>query len=157
MCEGGRAASLPRAQGGILALRLSLNDFHEQFEITAHPQNAAHARERVRELAMRAGLSGLDLADVEIAVGEAVTNAILYGSPSATSLIVIVSGLGGGAFFVEVRDQGHGFDPAALHEEDNHDALGGRGIRLMRALMDQVDLHYNGAGMIARLSKRLAC
>ena len=133
-----------------------MNDFREQFEITAHPQNAGHARERVRELAVRAGLSGLALADVEIAVGEAVTNAILYGSPTAASRILIVSGRGGGAFFVEVRDQGHGFDPAALHEEDGHDALGGRGIRLMRALMDQVDLHHNGAGMIARLSKRLA-
>jgi anti-sigma regulatory factor (Ser/Thr protein kinase) len=133
-----------------------LDDFLEQFEITAHPQNAGEARERVRRLAARAGLSGLDLADVEIAVGEAVTNAILYGSPAATSPIVIVSGRGDDAFFVEVRDQGHGFDPAALHEEDNPDALGGRGIRLMRALMDQVDLHHNGVGMIARLSKRIA-
>ncbi len=133
-----------------------MNDFFEQFEITAHPQNAGLARERVRALAMRAGLSGLDLADVEIAVGEAVTNAILYGSPSAASLIVIVSGLGEGAFFVEVRDQGHGFDPSALHESNDMNALGGRGIHLMQALMDHVELHHNGAGMIARLSKRLS-
>ena len=133
-----------------------MNDFHEQFEITAHPQNAGQARERVRALAMRAGLSGLDLADVEIAVGEAVTNAILYGSPSAASPIVIVSGMGDGAFFVEVRDQGHGFDSAALHEPDDAEALGGRGIHLMQALMDQVELHHTGAGMIARLLKRLA-
>ncbi len=132
-----------------------MNDFHEQFEITAHPQNAGQARERVRKLAVRAGLSGLDLADIEIAVGEAVTNAILYGSPTAASRVVIVSGRADGTFFVEVRDQGYGFDPAALHEENDNDALGGRGIRLMRALMDQVELHHNGAGMIARLSKRL--
>lgn len=133
-----------------------MNDFREQFEIDAHPQNAGKARERVRGLAVRAGLTGLDLADIEIAVGEAVTNAILYGSPTATSRIVIVSGLGDGAFFVEVHDQGHGFDPAVLHDEEDNDALGGRGIRLMRALMDQVDLHYSGGGMIARLSKRLS-
>lgn len=132
-----------------------MNDFHEQFEITAHPRNAGQARERVRALAVRAGLSGVDLADVEIAAGEAVTNAILYGSPSAASLIVIVIGLGDGAFFVEVRDQGHGFDPAAVPEAEDTDALGGRGIHLMQALMDQVDLHHNGAGMIARLCKRL--
>ena len=133
-----------------------MNDFHEQFEITAHPQNAGQARERVRALAMRAGLSGLDLADVEIAVGEAVTNAILYGSPSAASLIVIISGLGDGAFFVEVRDQGHGFDPDAPRSAEDPDALGGRGLHLMQALMDQVELHHNGAGMIARLLKRLS-
>jgi len=132
-----------------------LDDFREQFEITAHPRNAGQARERVRKLAVRAGLSGLDLADIEIAVGEAVTNAILYGSPTAASRVMIVSGRADGTFFVEVRDQGHGFDPAALHEKNDNDALGGRGIRLMRALMDQVELHHNGAGMIARLSKRL--
>lgn len=132
-----------------------MDDFREQFEITAHPRNAGQARERVRKLAVRAGLSGLDLADIEIAVGEAVTNAILYGSPTAASRVMIVSGRADGTFFVEVRDQGHGFDPAALHEKNDNDALGGRGIRLMRALMDQVELHHNGAGMIARLSKRL--
>ncbi len=133
-----------------------MNDFHEQFEITAHPQNAGQVRERVRTLAVRAGLSGLNLAEVEIAVGEAVTNAILYGSPTAASLIVIASGLRDGAFFVEVRDQGHGFDPAAVHEAEDTDALGGRGIHLMQALMDQVELHHNGTGMIARLFKRLS-
>lgn len=132
-----------------------MNDFHEQFEITAHPQNAGQVRERVRQLAIRAGLSGLDLADVEIAVGEAVTNAILYGSPVASCRIVIISGLGDDAFFVEIRDQGCGFDPAVLHEQEDTDALGGRGLHLMRALMDHVELHHNGAGMIARLSKRL--
>lgn len=132
-----------------------MNDFHEQFEITAHPQNAGQARERVRELAIRAGLSGLDLADVEIAVGEAVTNAILYGSPASSCRIVIISGLGGDAFFVEIHDEGCGFDPALQHEQEDTDALGGRGLHLMRALMDHVELHHNGAGMIARLSKRL--
>jgi len=132
-----------------------LNDFHEQFEITAHPRNAGQARERVRELATRAGLSGLDLADVEIAVGEAVTNAILYGSPSSSCRIVIISGLGGDVFFVEIHDQGHGFDPAAQHQQEDTGALGGRGLHLMRALMDHVELRHNGAGMIARLSKRL--
>lgn len=133
-----------------------MNDFREEFEITAHPRHAGEARERIRGLANRAGLTGLDLADVEIAVGEAVTNAILYGSPSAGSRIEIAAGQSAENFFVEIRDQGHGFDPSQVRQEEDHDALGGRGIRLMRALMDQVDLHYDGNGMVARLSKRIA-
>lgn len=128
----------------------------DQFEILAHPQNAGLARERVRILAARAGFSGLDLADIEIAVGEAITNAILYGSPSAASRIVISSALTQFVFRVEVRDQGHGFDPDQLRSEEDNDCLGGRGIRLMRGLMDEVDLHYNGQGMSARLSKNLS-
>ena len=34
-------------------------------------------------------------------------------------------------------------------------SLGGRGIRLMRALMDEVDLHYDGHGITAILTKKL--
>ena len=68
-------------------------DSPDQFEITAHPQNAGPARERVRDAALRAGFTALDLADIEIAVGEAVTNAILYGSPSADSRVVLVYGV----------------------------------------------------------------
>jgi anti-sigma regulatory factor (Ser/Thr protein kinase) len=128
----------------------------DQFEIAAHPQNAGPARERIRSLAAQAGFSGLALADIEIAAGEAITNAILYGSPSAASRIVISSGFTQDVFHIEVRDQGHGFDPEHLRLEEDTDALGGRGIRLMRGLMDQVDLHYNGQGMSARLSKNLS-
>lgn len=132
---------------------MRLNKFREQFEITAHPRNVHEARTRVQALAARAGFEGMDLADIEIAVGEAVTNAILYGSPDAASHVQIVCGLSNSKFFIEVHDQGHGFDPSHVREEEDHDALGGRGIRLMRALMDEVDLHYGGDGMVARLSK----
>lgn len=133
-----------------------LKQLRDQFEITAHPQNASQARDRVRALAAQVGFSGMDLADIEIAVGEAVTNAILYGSPTAASHIVIIISLSEQVFHVEVRDQGHGFDPDHLRLEEDTDALGGRGIRLMRALMDGVQLSFGGQGMIARLSKNLS-
>ena len=134
---------------------LSLTEMQDQFEIAAHPQHASGARERVRGLAAQAGFPQVDLGDIEIAVGEAVTNAILYGSPSADSRVAIRAGLTGLVFHVEIRDQGRGFDPSHVRAEEDTDALGGRGLRLMRALMDEVDLHYNGQGMIARLSKHL--
>jgi len=132
-----------------------VNEFQEKFEIIAHPSNAGPARDRVRGLAERAGFSGMDLADIEIAVGEAVTNAILYGSPAVDSAVTVMGGVDSGAFFVEIRDRGNGFDPHHLRQDADQDALGGRGIRLMRALMDQVDLHHGGDGMVARLTKRL--
>ncbi len=130
-------------------------DLPDQFEFTAHPQNAGPARERVRDAAAEAGFAGMDLADIEIAVGEAVTNAILYGSPAASSRVFLSHGLTDGGFAIQVRDEGTGFDPSAVRTEEDADALGGRGIRLMRALMDQVDLQYDGHGMTAVLVKRL--
>ena len=133
-----------------------MKELQDHFEITAHPQKAGQARERIRTLAVQAGFAGLDLADIEIATGEAVTNAILYGSPDAASRIIIACDFTAGTFHIEIRDQGRGFDPAQVPEDADTDALGGRGIRLMRALMDQVDLHYDGRGMVARLSKALS-
>lgn len=130
-------------------------DLHDQFEITAHPQNAGAARERVLQAAVRAGFAGMDLADIEISVGEAVTNAILYGSPNPSCRVVLSFGPAAAGFVIQVRDEGTGFDPSLLRTEEDADALGGRGIRLMRALMDEVDLHYDGHGMTAVLVKKL--
>lgn len=130
-------------------------DLFDQFEIAAHPQNAGPARERVREAAILAGFVDMDLADIEIAVGEAVTNAILYGSPSASSRVMLSYGLADSSFVVQIRDEGQGFDPSQVRMEADMDALGGRGLRLMRALMDKVDLHHDGHGMVAHLIKKL--
>jgi serine/threonine-protein kinase RsbW len=127
-----------------------------QFEIAAHPQYAGEARDRVRHAGVEAGLSARELDDIEIAVGEAVTNAILYGSPSEDSRIVIFCRYSPSenVFHVEVRDQGQGFDPKDIRSDENAEMLGGRGIRLMRALMDKVDLKFSGSGMVVCLSKK---
>jgi len=132
-----------------------LKELRDHFEITAHPQNAGEVRERIRAVALAAGFVGLDLGDIEIATGEAITNAILYGSPNSASRIQISCSFTQNALHIEIRDQGHGFDPARVPVDVGTDALGGRGICLMRALMDQVDLHYDGKGMAARLLKTL--
>lgn len=132
-----------------------MHDQLDQFNITAHPQNAGPARERVRNAAREAGFTALDLADIEIAVGEAITNAILYGSPSAESQVILAYGFSGLDFVIRIHDEGSGFDPGIVKMEEDTDALGGRGIRLMRALMDRVDLHYDGRGMVACLHKKL--
>jgi len=132
-----------------------LYDLSDQFEISAYPQNAGAARERVLQAATHAGFAGMDLADIEISVGEAVTNAILYGSPKPSCLVVLSFGPTNAGFVIQVRDEGTGFDPSLVQTEEDTDALGGRGIRLMRALMDEVDLHYDGHGMTAILIKKL--
>ena len=134
-----------------------VKDHQDQFDITAQPQNAALARERIKRAAVQAGFRSPELDDIEVAVGEAATNAILYGSPTATSRIVISCWFNQteGAFHVEIRDQGLGFDPDKVRDEDDTDSLGGRGLRLMRALMDRLLLYYDGEGMSVRLTKFL--
>ncbi len=135
----------------------ALKERQDEFEITAQPQSAGQARERIKQAAAPLGFTRSDLDDIEVAVGEAATNAILYGSPTETSRIIVVSWFSPDerAFHIEVRDQGHGFDPDAIRLEDDTDALGGRGLRLMRALMDGVQLQYGGSGMSVHLTKHL--
>lgn len=130
----------------------------DQFEITATPKNASVARDRIRKTAQGLGFSRAALDDMEVAVGEAVTNAILYGSPDGDSPVVVRTSFSasGKVFQIEVHDQGQGFDPSHMRTDENDtDALGGRGLRLMRALMDDVWLHYSGAGMVVRMTKSL--
>ena len=123
----------------------------------ARPQDAALARERVKQAATRIGFGSPELDDIEVAVGEAATNAILYGSPTAGSRIVVTCWMSrsDAAFQVEIRDQGQGFDPDQVREDADSNALGGRGLRLMRALMDKILLYYDGHGMSVRLTKYL--
>jgi serine/threonine-protein kinase RsbW len=137
---------------------IGVKENSDQFQITAKPQNAAIVRDRVKKAASFFGFSTVDLDDIEIAVGEAATNAILYGSPSETSRIVITTWFNKteNAFHIEVRDEGHGFDPNIIRNDEDTDSLGGRGIRLMRVLMDRVLLHYDGHGMSVRLTKGLS-
>ena len=127
-----------------------------EFHITAHTSNAAVARHRVRKAAEEHGFPEQALADIEIAVGEAVANAIVYGSPSSSSQITVGYCITADpcVIHIRVRDHGRGFDPNRLQHEENCDALGGRGIRLMRALMDTVRLEYTGEGMMVKLTKR---
>lgn len=127
----------------------------DHFEITAHPQNAAQARTRVRAFAAEAGMAADALDEMEVAVGEAVTNAILYGSPTAASLVSVSARVQADRLEVEVHDQGSGFDPEVTRDEFSQSALGGRGLLLMRALMDDVHFQHDGQGTRVTLARRV--
>lgn len=133
-----------------------MKDVKDQFEITADPANAASARARLRAAALEAGFNGSALDDFEVAMGEALSNAILHGSPSpASSISVCISFmLRTREFSVEVTDRGAGFDPAAVKHVSG-DAVNGRGLRMMAVLVDKAILFHDGSGMTVRLIKRV--
>jgi len=86
---------------------------------------------------------------VELALREAVSNAILHGNRLDARKLVHVRCCCPGAkgVFIVVRDQGHGFDhnnvPSPLAVE-NLDAEHGRGIHLMKLAMDEVSFERGG-------------
>ncbi len=132
----------------------------DRFELTALPHNAATARERIRAVCVKLGFPHLEMGEIEVAFGEAVNNAILYGSPHPESKIAVSCCLrrllqsGPPALVIQVRDQGAGFDPKNIPvTEIGTEALGGRGVGLMRALMDAVMLVHDGSGMVVRMAR----
>ena len=96
---------------------------------------------------------------IDMAVREAVTNAMVHGNQEdeAKSVEVILSCLKD-ALEIEVRDQGEGFDPANVPdptEPANILKPSGRGIFLMRTFMDEVEwLARPDGGTAVRMVKR---
>ena len=103
------------------------------------------------------GLEGEQLGNLEIALVEALANAAVHGNrlhePSQVRISVGVAP--GREAAVRITDSGSGFDHAAVHDPTHPErvlATGGRGVFLMRRLVDS--LEYNAAGNSVRLGVR---
>lgn len=86
---------------------------------------------------------------VELALREAMSNAILHGNRMHTRKLVHVRCCceGTKGVFIVVRDQGHGFDPDSVPNPlavENLRAEHGRGIHLMKWAVDQVSFERGG-------------
>ena len=97
-----------------------------------------HCRKEVRlsRLNFRVGLT------------EALSNAMLYGNADDPQKRVRVEvTLAGGQLKARVTDQGRGFDPGAVPDPtrpENLDKANGRGLFLMRQLLDEVSFNDRG-------------
>lgn len=92
---------------------------------------------------------------VAISVIEACTNAIQHGHRDDGALSVSLSfELQPDTLVITVRDAGKGFDPGTLSEVAPPDLLAtrGRGIYIMRSMMDQVEFDFS-EGTLVRLYK----
>lgn len=87
--------------------------------------------------------------DVELALAEALANAVVHGAKSDPSKTVEcdVACNHQGAILIVVRDPGPGFDPSQIADPcvgENIYSHHGRGIFLINQLMDEVRFHKNG-------------
>jgi serine/threonine-protein kinase RsbW len=87
--------------------------------------------------------------DIELALTEALANAVVHGAKSDPSKIIecdVACDEKQGILII-VRDPGNGFDPTKIanpcHGENIY-ASHGRGIYLINQLMDEVQFHKNG-------------
>jgi serine/threonine-protein kinase RsbW len=94
--------------------------------------------------------------NIPLACDEAITNAIVHGNNShpdkKVSIQIYVSP---NRFRMRVRDEGDGFDLAKVADPTRGDALlrsSGRGVYLMRNIMDAVE--FRESGRVIELEKR---
>lgn len=133
----------PGPPGGVVDGPLREGDrprWEHEFMFPATARQLRAARRRVAAFAEVAGLDGLDLFELNVAVAEALANAVLHGSPNGADDDVHVR------FFcyedevaVEVIDGGDGMEASPICAPPAA-ATSGRGIHFMRALTDAV--HY---------------
>lgn len=119
-------------------------------------ESVAVARRAVGLFAQSRGFSPAEVSDIVLAVGEACSNAVEHGNASKQHVDVRCA-FDGGVLRVEIGDRGGGFDEErASNTAIPTEFLGrGRGIPIMRAVMDGVRYEITGSGTTVFLEKRL--
>ncbi|MBN2623751.1 MAG: ATP-binding protein [Acidimicrobiales bacterium] len=110
------------------------------------------ARAFVAHALRSAGAPGQVVDALVLAVAEACNNAVLHAGGTAVTLTVSVED---GRATVTIADDGVGFDPPRHPTMPAPLALGHRGLALMDALVDRVDVSSGAAGTTVALVQSL--
>jgi serine/threonine-protein kinase RsbW len=120
----------------------------------------AEAAAAAAKVLSRAGFGEETAFGVDMAVREAVTNAVLHGNRlDETKSVEIAFNVSADALEVTVRDRGEGFDPESVPDPtdaQNVMKTSGRGIFFMRTFMDEVtwSRHPEGGTVVHMTKKR---
>ncbi len=126
-------------------------DPESTLHIAAELKNLSLIRDFVQDRAAALGAAQDAIADVTLAIDEAVTNIIVHGYQDGPGMIEIELRRSENAVIVNVRDESALFDPTSVPAPDLTQPLekrpvGGIGIHLIRQLMDEVTYHITPQG-----------
>jgi PAS domain S-box-containing protein len=116
-------------------------------DFKAEPEALSQMRALLRRWLDHAGAGGSTVAEIITACGEAATNAIEHSGVAVDARFELSGRIAGGQVELSVRDEGRWRPP---REGDQ-----GRGLSLMRALMDTVEVAPSPEGTTVRLRRRL--
>jgi serine/threonine-protein kinase RsbW len=110
--------------------------------LPSHIEAVADAAAAAADFARNCGVADEAAFGIDMAVREAITNAIVHGNKEDDAKQVEVSfTCAPHAVEIEIKDQGEGFDPARVPDPtavENLLKTSGRGNFLMRSFMDEV-------------------
>ncbi|MCH8299096.1 MAG: ATP-binding protein [Candidatus Marinimicrobia bacterium] len=112
------------------------------------------------EICIRFGLIEDEIDDISIAVTEAVNNAIKHGNKEdSTKSIKIVFEVETDRIKIRIKDEGKGFQLEEVKDPRKNENLlkdDGRGILIMKALMDEVKVLSGSDGNVLQLVKNIS-
>ena len=120
---------------------------------TSEPRNVALARRSIATFAGVCGFTEHEVADIRLAAGEALSNAVEHGRSARSSGFTVHCAYESESLTIEIQDSGTGFASPPSRETAEPDDRGrGFGIFLMRRLMHDVKFERNGT--VVRLVRR---
>jgi serine/threonine-protein kinase RsbW len=105
-------------------------------------------------LARRLGFCADAVDGILLAFSEALTNALTYGEATMRKCVRVRAWVENGRLVMEITDHGQGFAPKDVHLPPPECwCEGGRGLFLMKTLMDDVQWKATPSGTTVRMSK----
>ena len=129
----------------------------KRLEIQSKISELSEVAALTESIGEEAGFSSDEIDDITISVTEAVNNAIKHGNKENESLKVDISyTVDEDKISVEVKDQGGGFEMEGVKDPRIGENLlrdNGRGILIMKTLMDEVNVTSGEDGTVVQLIK----
>jgi serine/threonine-protein kinase RsbW len=143
MSEATLAESVGEELEGIRTVRL---------RIPARAEYIALARLALSGLAEIASLTEEQLADLKLALTEAVSNSVRHAYPDGSGFVSIAYEVSGRALAIEVVDDGAGFDPQRPPPLEGEELTeGGLGIAIIRTIADEFEIQSQPGSRGSRL------
>ena len=155
--ETSRAASDERSPSSVRTeSKTGGSESEDLFVIASDVEAIAPAVDSVVAVIRRAGCIPGKESDVEIALFEALANAVVHGNGQDRSKKVEIRCrcVPNKDVSITVKDQGNGFDPSKVPDPtaaENLEAEHGRGILMMKTFMDEV--HFKRGGTEVQMRK----
>lgn len=125
-----------------------------KLQIPCDTRYVAMVRKSIRCIAESLGFTTSESQDIELAVAEAVSNAIVHGRPTCDCPGVVVRCRTSPSIItIEVEDEGNTEvipNPAGLPPDSQEH---GRGTIIIRQIMDEVKARRTSKGLILRMTK----
>ncbi|MFC1724313.1 ATP-binding protein [candidate division KSB1 bacterium] len=128
------------------------------FEIKSDIEELSRVSKKVEKIACQMGFSEDECDNISIGVTEVVNNAIIHGNKNnKDKKVVIAFKLMKNELTIFVTDEGIGFDPEKIDnplEPENLLKEHGRGIFILKAVMDKVDFKFSAKGTTVIMHKK---